>query len=60
MQCVLQVLGSQGAAPKGQNPCLVFYMKGKKLPLADFKTLITDALQSASEFAKLHLGPAMT
>ncbi|PNF17360.1 hypothetical protein B7P43_G02965, partial [Cryptotermes secundus] len=32
MQSVLQVLRAQGAAPRGQNPCLVFYMKGKKLP----------------------------
>jgi hypothetical protein len=58
MQSVLQVFRSQGAAPKGQNPCFVFNMKGKKLPPADLKTLVEDALHSASEFAKLNLGRA--
>ena len=60
MQSVLKVLRSQGSAPRGQDPCLVFYMKGKKLPSADFNTLVNDAVQSAVEFAKLRLGPAET
>jgi alanyl-tRNA synthetase len=60
MQSVLKVLRSQGAAPRGQDPCLVFNMKGKKLPSADFNTLVKDAVQSAVDFAKLHLGTAKT
>jgi hypothetical protein len=60
MQTVLKVLRSQGAAPRGQDPCLVFYMKGKKLPSADFNTLVKDAVQSAVDFAKLHIRPAKT
>jgi hypothetical protein len=60
MQPVLRALKSQGAAPRGQDPCLVFNMKGKKLPPADFNTLMKDALQSAAKFAELHLGPAKT
>lgn len=59
MQPVLQVLKSQGAAPRGQDPCLVFNMKGRKLQPADFNTLMKDALQSATQFAKLNLGPAV-
>jgi hypothetical protein len=55
---VLQVLQAQGAAPKGQDPCLVFYMKGKKLPSDSLSTLVKDAVQSAKDFAELHLGPA--
>ena len=58
MQTVMKVLRSQGAVPRGQDPCLVFYMKGKKVPSADFNTLVKDAVQSAVDFAKLHLGPA--
>jgi alanyl-tRNA synthetase len=58
MQTVLKVLRSQGAVPRGQDPCLVFYMKSKKVPSADFNTLVKDAVQSAVDFAKLHLGPA--
>jgi hypothetical protein len=60
MQTVLKVLRSQGAAPRVQDPCLVFFMKGKKLPTADFNTLVKDAVQSAVDFAKLSLGPAKT
>jgi hypothetical protein len=60
MQAVLKVLRSQGAAPRGQDPCLVFNMKGKKLPSADFSTLVKDAVQNAIDFAKLHVGPAKT
>ena len=60
MQTVLKVLKSRGAAPRGQDPCLVFYMKGKKVPSADFDTLVKDAVQSAVDFAKLRLGPAET
>jgi len=58
MQTVLKLLRSQGAVPRGQDPCLVFNMKGKKLPSADFNTLVKDAVQSAVDFAKLHLGPS--
>jgi len=57
MQTVLKMLRSQGAVPRGQDPCLVFYMKGKKLPSADFNSLVKDAVQSAIDFAKLHLEP---
>jgi alanyl-tRNA synthetase len=60
MQPILQVLRSQGAAPRGQDPYLVFNMKGKKLPPADFNTLMKDAVHSATEFAELHLGPVKT
>jgi len=60
MQTVLKVLRSQGAAPRGQDPFLVFYMKAKKLPSAEFNTLVKDAVHSAVDFAKLHLGPAKT
>jgi hypothetical protein len=35
-------------------------MKGKKVPSADFDTLVKDAVQSAVDFAKLRLGPAET
>ena len=58
MQTVLKVLRSQGAAPRGQDPCLVFNMKGKKLPSADLNALVKDAVKSAVDFARLHLGPA--
>ena len=57
-QTVLKVFRSQGAVPRGQDPCLVFCMKGKKVSTITFNTSVKAAVQSAVDFAKVHLGTA--
>ena len=56
---VLKVFKSQGAVPRGQDHCIVFCMKGRKVPsLQHFGTVSKATVQSAVDFVKLHLGTA--
>lgn len=56
MQLVVKTLKGQGFVPRGQNPNLVYNMKGKNIPVAKQDTAINTALQAATEFAENALG----
>ncbi|KAJ9578019.1 hypothetical protein L9F63_025121, partial [Diploptera punctata] len=60
MQSVLQVLKAKGAPPKGQDPHLVYNMKGKKIPAGNVNSLVNQALQEAVRYADQHLRQVLT
>ena len=60
MQPVLQVLKAKGAPPKGQDPCLVYNMKGKKLPAENLNLLVKKAVEDAVHYADHHFRSAVS
>ncbi|XP_063228280.1 alanine--tRNA ligase, mitochondrial [Bacillus rossius redtenbacheri] len=52
MQPVLAELKAHGSVPKGQNPLLVYNMKGKKVPKHQFEDIIAHLIQIARDFAE--------
>lgn len=51
MQPVIASVGGQGAAPKGQDPRLVFNLKPQYLPLDGIKQLLEKAVEVAHQKA---------